>query len=123
MYHVEWRIISWDHLRLHPSVIPLPCPEDIIELQCLDDVRQFRQGSHQWEVLHHGQLTTSQAAAALGFLENECGELLNVPKTWRRGGIGAYTRLHEPALRTLEDINKMLCEMPREAAIAETTTR
>jgi hypothetical protein len=68
-------------------VIPLPCPEDIIEIQCFDDVRQFRQGSRQWEVLHRGRLTTSQAAAALGFLENEYGELLKIPSMetgWHR---------------------------------------
>ena len=77
----------------------------------MEDVRNFRQESWQWDVLHQGRMTTSQAVAALGFLEPKAGRILGVPRGLRRGGEGAYYRLRTPAVtRTLEEMNARLCE-------------
>ncbi len=106
---IFWRSIPMEHLRHHPNVEPLPLPETIKELESLEDIRLFRQESWQWDAVHQGRCTTSQAVAALGFLEPEAGKLLGVPKSWQRGGLGAYHRLRKPALRTLEEMNEVLC--------------
>jgi len=107
---VLWRHIPLEHVRKHPHFVPLPEPETIHRLDCIEDVRNFRQESWQWDVLHEGRMTTSQAVAALGFLEPSAGEILGVPKGLRRGGEGAYHRLRKPiALRTLEEMNERLC--------------
>lgn len=44
--------------------------------------------------------------AALGFLEEEAADVLGVPKSLRRGGLGAYHRLRAPAHQTLEDLQQ-----------------
>lgn len=98
-----------EDLRQHPQFESLPLPETIHKLESLEDIRLFRQESWQWDAVHEGRCTTSQAVAALGFLEPETGKLLGVPRSWRRGGQGAYHRLREPALRTLEELNEVLC--------------
>jgi len=97
-----------EHLRLHPCFESLPLPEDLYPLETLEDVRNIRQDSWQWDLLHNGRCTTSQAVAALGFLEQKAGRLLEVPSTWQRRGIGAYTRLRQRALRTLDEMNEEL---------------
>eukprot|EP00980_Cylindrotheca_fusiformis_P014687 scaffold4001_cov94-Cylindrotheca_fusiformis.AAC.5 len=107
---VEWRAVPMDHLRLHPNFVPLPLPETIERLERLEDIRNFRQESWQWDAVHDGRCTTSQAVAALGFLEPEAGRILGIPKSWQSGGIGAYERLRQPALRTLEEMNEVLCQ-------------
>lgn len=99
-----------DHLREHPRFVPLPQPEFVAKLSCLEDARLFQQGSWQWDALHNGRCTTSQAVAALGFLEPTAAEVLGVPTAWRRGGGGAFHRLGKPALRTLDEMNAILCE-------------
>jgi hypothetical protein len=98
-----------EHLRQHPNFEPLPLPETIKKLDSLEDIRWFRQESWQWDAVHSGRCTTSQAVAALGFLEPEAGKLLGVPRSWHRGGMGAYHRLRQPALRTLQELNSVLC--------------
>ncbi|MGK3741089.1 MAG: hypothetical protein ACI90V_007939 [Bacillariaceae sp.] len=108
---VFWRNIPMDHIRQHPYFIPLPLPENIHQLGSIEDVRNFRQESWQWDVLHDGRMTTSQAVAALGFLEPIAGEILGVPKGLRRGGQGAYHRLRKPLKlqSNLQEMNSMLC--------------
>jgi hypothetical protein len=104
---IHWRAISMDHLRMHPLFDALP--EYIDKLESLEDVRYFRQDTWQWDALHAGRCTTSQASAALGFLEPEAASLLQIPKSWQRGGVSAYHRLSgKAALRTLEDMQKAL---------------
>ncbi len=107
---VLWRHIPLEDVRKHPLFVPLPEPESIRHLESMEDVRNFRQESWQWDVLHQGRMTTSQAVAALGFLEPKAGGILGVPKGLRRGGEGAYYRLRAPAVtRTLEEMNARLC--------------
>ena len=105
---IYWRAVAMDHLRQHPNFIPLPEPCEIHELLDIEQVRNFRQQSWQWDTLHHGRCTTSQAVAALGFLEPLAGEFLNVPLSWRRGGMGAFVRLREKPIRTLDELNRIL---------------
>ena len=104
---LEWQAITMDHLRQHPRFDQLP--PTISSLSCLEDVRSFRQDSWQWEALHQGRCTTSQAAAALGFFEPMAGDFLDIPPSWRRGGIEAYHRMRQPALRSLEEMEGTLC--------------
>jgi hypothetical protein len=54
--------------------------------------------------------------AALGFLEPEAGRILGVPKSWQRGGTGAYHRLRRPVLRTLDEMNAVLCQEVKESS-------
>lgn len=97
-------------MRHHPNFVPLPPAETIKTLECLEDVRNFRQESWQWDILHEGRCTTSQAVAALGFLEQKAGDFLGVPRSFQRvGGLGAYHRLRKPAIRTLREMNARLC--------------
>ena len=105
-----WRAIPMEHLRQHPRFHALPSSQQQIQqqLSSLEDVRYFRQDSWQWDALHAGRCTTSQAVAALGFLEPTVGQLLGIPVSWRRGGKGAFVRLRKPALRTLEEMNAVL---------------
>lgn len=108
---VFWRAVTMEDLRQHPNFEPLPPPRDIIRLDELEHVRQFRQDSWQWDVARRGRCTTSCAAAALGFLESMQGELLNVPKSWRsRGGArSAFVKMRAEPIRTLERMNEVLC--------------
>lgn len=103
---IQWRSISMEHLRAHPLFDPLP--EVVQNVECLEDVRYFRQDSWQWDELHEGRCTTSQTSAALGFLEPKAGQKLNIPKSWRRGGQGAYYRLSGKPLRSLQDMQSLL---------------
>lgn len=99
-----------EHLRHHPNFVPLAPAQDIKSIECLEDVRKFRQESWQWELVHEGRCTTSQAVAALGFLEQKAGDFLGVPRSFQRaGGLGAYHRLSKPAIRTLPEMNAKLC--------------
>ena len=68
---VHWRSIPMSHLRSHPNFQPLPPPSQISNLPTKEHVRYFRQDSWQWDYLHRGRCTTSQTAAALGFLESK----------------------------------------------------
>ena len=103
---IEWRSIPEEHLRAHPCFEPLPPSNSLTttDINSMEDVRLFRQSSWQWDVLHRGRCTTSQAVAALGFLEEDAGSYLNVPRSLRRGGVGAYHRLRSPALRSMKDL-------------------
>jgi hypothetical protein len=114
---VYWRSISMEHLRLHPRFQTLPPPHEIARLDCLEDARLFRQDSWQWDALHHGRCTTSQAVAALGFLEPITGEVLGISNDWLRGGTGAYVRLGQKAIRSLDDMNKVLCDHGDDALV------
>lgn len=99
-----------DHLRKHPQVDALP--QTIHKLDFVEDVRYFRQDSWQWDALHDGRCTTSQLPAALGFLEPNASQILQIPKSWcrRDGGItnSAYLRLRLPALRALHQMREVL---------------
>ena len=68
---VHWRSIPMSHLRAHPNFQPLPPPSQLSNLPTKEHVRYFRQDSWQWDYLHRGRCTTSQTAAALGFLESK----------------------------------------------------
>lgn len=68
---VHWRSIPMSHLRCHPNFQPLPPPSQLSALPTKEHVRYFRQESWQWDYLHRGRCTTSQTAAALGFLESK----------------------------------------------------
>lgn len=104
-----YRAIPMEHLRQHPrfqSLAPI-----VTELPTLEDVSRFRQESWQWDALHAGRCTTSQAAAALGFLDPTPAQVLNIPNSWRKGASGAFRRLsQQPVLRTLEDMRRTLLE-------------
>ena len=106
---IYWRSIPIEDLRHHPQFQPLPPPQHISRLETLEDIRLFQQGSWQWDAVHEGRCTTSQAAAALGFLEPKAAKFLGVPRSWQKGGVSAYYRLRKPALRTLEEMNAILC--------------
>ena len=106
---VHWRAIPLDHLRHHPSFEPLPHPDTITTLSSPEDVRLFRQDSWQWDALHSGRCTTSQATAALGLLESRAGSELGIPRSLQKGAQGAYHRLSKPGLRTLDDMREVLC--------------
>ncbi len=106
---IYWRAIPMDHLRLHPNYKPLPHPSTITILHSLEDVRNFRQDSWQWDLLHSGRCTTSQASQALGLLEPNVAKLLGIPRSLQKGSMGAYRRLGQMALRTLEEMNDVLC--------------
>mmetsp|Transcript_31539 Transcript_31539/g.94380 ORF Transcript_31539/g.94380 Transcript_31539/m.94380 type:complete len:640 (-) Transcript_31539:54-1973(-) len=106
---VQWRAIPMEHLRHHPVFEPLPHPNKIVRMKALEDVRYFRQESWQWDALHAGRCTTSQAAAALGLLEAKVGGFLGIPRSLRKGGVGAYHRLRQTALRDLDEMERVLC--------------
>lgn len=99
-----------EHLRHHPHFVALPPPETIASLDTLEDVRMFRQDSWQWDALHEGRCTTSQVAAGLGLLEPKAGRVLDIPASWRRGGRSTFHRLQQRPLRTLQEMNDVLCE-------------
>eukprot|EP00580_Thalassiosira_gravida_P017243 CAMPEP_0201661460 /NCGR_PEP_ID=MMETSP0494-20130426/3824_1 /ASSEMBLY_ACC=CAM_ASM_000839 /TAXON_ID=420259 /ORGANISM="Thalassiosira gravida, Strain GMp14c1" /LENGTH=631 /DNA_ID=CAMNT_0048139581 /DNA_START=272 /DNA_END=2167 /DNA_ORIENTATION=+ len=92
---IHWRAISMSHLRAHPNFQPLPPPSHISSLPTKEHVRNFRQDSWQWDYLHTGRCTTSQCAAALGFLEPRAARFLGIPSSLRRGGSGAWERLRQ----------------------------
>ncbi len=106
---IHWRAIPMEHLRSHPYFIPLPHPDTIKHLSKLEDARNFRQDSWQWDELHRGRCTTSQAAPALGFLEPYAASDLNIPRSLQKGCLGAFRRLSQPSLNTLEEMNDTLC--------------
>jgi len=71
-------------------------------------VSEFRQDSLQWDLLHRGRCTTSQTAAALGFLEPLVGDKLGIPWSLRKGALGAFHRLSEEPLVCLKEMNEVL---------------
>ena len=102
-----YRAISMEALRQHPRFVSLA--PTVTTLETLDDVSLFRQESWQWDALHVGRCTTSQAVGALGFLDPSPAQVLNIPNSWRKGARGAYQRLSQtPVLRTLEDMRRVL---------------
>ena len=98
-----------EDLRRHPFYQPLPHPDKIRNLTCLEDVRKFRQDSWQWNALHNGRCTASQTAAALGFLEPSAGKFLGIPRSLQSDVRRAYHQLSQPALRSLEEMKEELC--------------
>jgi len=106
---VYWRAIPMEHLRAHPCFKQLQYPEEIKQIEKLEDVKYFRQDSWQWDMLHAGRCTTSQATPALGMLEPNAATLLQIPKSLQKGCMGAYHRLNQDALRSLEEMNTVLC--------------
>lgn len=100
------------HLRSHPNFKPLPPASHISHLPTKEHVRYFRQESWQWDYLHQGRCTTSQAAAALGFLEPQAALFLGIPKSLQRGGGGAWQRLRQDtsSIDSLEEMERILCE-------------
>jgi len=108
---IYWRSIPLSHLRMHCNFEPLPVKIEE-PLKSMEDARMFRQDSWQWDALHRGRCTTSQASASLGFLEESAGSLLGIPTSWRNHGAAyrAFRRLQEPGLRSLEDMNRVLLD-------------
>lgn len=112
---VYWRCIPMEHLRQHPKFISLPIPESIHYINTLNDIQTFRQDSWQWDMLHIGRCTTSQAVAALGFLEPLAAQYLGIPKSFRshsrynNKSYQAFIRLKQKPLRTLDEMNTILC--------------
>lgn len=106
------RAIPLSHLRTHPNFKPLPPPSLIRHLLTKEHVRYFRQDSWQWDYLHQGRCTTSQAAAALGFLEPKAAQFLGIPKSLQRGGVGAWERLRQDTrnIYALKEMERVLCE-------------
>jgi len=84
----------------------------ISRLPSREHVRHFRQDSWQWDYLHIGRCTTSQTPAALGFLEPKAAGYLGIPRSLRRGGVGAWDRLQQVPEddQSLESIEQILCE-------------
>mmetsp|Transcript_12225 Transcript_12225/g.22194 ORF Transcript_12225/g.22194 Transcript_12225/m.22194 type:complete len:603 (-) Transcript_12225:1461-3269(-) len=120
--NVPWRAISMAHFRRHPNVLPLP--DAVLELKQLEDVANFRQGSWQWDALHVGRCTTSQAASALGLLEPHAARAMGIPKSLQKqGGGSAFYRLRAPALAgSLDEMNAILCNHPEEQQERHKTT-
>ena len=100
------------HLRSHPNFKPLPPSSSIRNLPSKEHVRYFRQESWQWDYLHQGRCTTSQAAAALGFLEPQAAKYLGIPRSLQRGGGGAWHRLRQASscIDRLDEMERILCE-------------
>ncbi|KAL7543939.1 hypothetical protein ACHAXR_013333 [Thalassiosira sp. AJA248-18] len=109
---VHWRAISMTHLRSHPNFQPLPPPSMINALPTKEHVRYFRQDSWQWDYLHTGRCTTSQAASALGFLEPKAARFLGIPRSLQRGGTSAWDRLRQAPEddQSLDAMEQILCE-------------
>mmetsp|Transcript_17904 Transcript_17904/g.30309 ORF Transcript_17904/g.30309 Transcript_17904/m.30309 type:complete len:638 (-) Transcript_17904:3244-5157(-) len=110
---VHWRSIPMSHLRAHPNFQPLPPPSQLSALPTKEHVRYFRQESWQWDYLHRGRCTTSQTAAALGFLESKAAHYLGIPNSLRRGGYSAWQRLREEVpseIENLTELERVLCE-------------
>ena len=108
--NIRWRAIPNDHLRMHPLFDALPQPYEIDKLESIEDVKNFRQGSIQWELLHDGRCTTSRAAGALGILEQKAAKELNIPKSLRKRGTRAYDHLRGRALRNIDEMEYVLCQ-------------
>lgn len=103
------------HLRSHPNFQPLPPPSMINKLPTKEHVRYFRQDSWQWDYLHTGRCTTSQAASALGFLEPRAAQFLGIPRSLQRGGTSAWDRLRqvpdpEDDVQGMSEMEQILCE-------------
>eukprot|EP00579_Thalassiosira_antarctica_P010596 CAMPEP_0201920698 /NCGR_PEP_ID=MMETSP0903-20130614/9238_1 /ASSEMBLY_ACC=CAM_ASM_000552 /TAXON_ID=420261 /ORGANISM="Thalassiosira antarctica, Strain CCMP982" /LENGTH=568 /DNA_ID=CAMNT_0048457499 /DNA_START=51 /DNA_END=1757 /DNA_ORIENTATION=+ len=109
---IHWRAIPMSHLRSHPNFQPLPPPTMVNQLPTKEHVRNFRQESWQWDYLHTGRCTTSQTAAALGFLEGKAASYLGIPKSLRRGGGRAWERLTQVPEddQSLAAMEQTLCE-------------
>ena len=78
-----------------------------------EHVRNFRQDSWQWDYLHVGRCTTSQAAGALGFLEPKTATFLGIPRSLQRGGMSAWHRLQQSLPEEELELDAMehaLCE-------------
>lgn len=116
-----YRSIPWEHVRAHPRIRPLPA--NLTVLDTLADVQNFRQDSWQWQALHTGRCTTSQAAAALCFLDPTAAQVLRIPPAWRRGAHRAFERLSQtPVLRSLADMQEGLLLSPETTAEASSSS-
>mmetsp|Transcript_27534 Transcript_27534/g.39417 ORF Transcript_27534/g.39417 Transcript_27534/m.39417 type:complete len:449 (+) Transcript_27534:39-1385(+) len=89
--NVFWRAVDADHLRQHPLFEALPEPHEV-KVSTAKDFCLFRQCSWQWDALHTGRLTTSRAAACLGFYENESAKILGIPKSLSGHSKGVHAR-------------------------------
>jgi hypothetical protein len=78
--NIYWRAISIDSLRSHPCYQSLPLPSQVNACSPKDFPR-FRQDSRQWDELHIGRLTTSKAAACLGFYEPFAVRRMKTPRS------------------------------------------
>ena len=78
--NINWRSVPLEDLRHHPLYTSLPDTHDI-HVSSTQDLTLFRQDSWQWDVLHRGRLTTSRAAACLGFYEEHSSKVLGIPKS------------------------------------------
>lgn len=76
--NVAWRAVDMDDLRMHPLFQALEEPHSV-QVRSAHDFSRFRQDSWQWDALHRGRLTTSRAAACLGFYEEKAGKAMMIP--------------------------------------------
>jgi hypothetical protein len=85
----------------------LPLPETVYAASPAD-FQRFRQSSWQWDALHTGRLTTSRAAACLGFYETSSAKKLNIPKSLsgHSKAVHAWNFLREEAPRDFNFINE-----------------
>ena len=118
---VYWRSISMDHLRLHPHFDPLPHPPPPTStIDSMEDTRKFRQGSWQWDALHVGRCTTSQALAALGFVQPHVARQFHIPRSWLPRT--PYEHLQDKGMETVEDMRRELLLVEEEAETTEKST-
>lgn len=91
--NVEWRAVSWDHLREHPLYVALPEPEVLMpHLESPAQYPLFRQDSWQWDALHQGRLTTSSVSGVLGFHEPQSALIISLPRSLTSSGKAASAR-------------------------------
>jgi hypothetical protein len=78
--NISWKSIPMEHLRYHPCYQSLGEPHTV-KISSPQDLSLYRQDSWQWDALHKGRLTTSKAAACLGFYESKAGKILQIPSS------------------------------------------
>ena len=119
--NVEWRTISMATLRLHPlySALPTVHPSSSSSTLTPKDLSLFSQDSEQWWMLHRGRLTTSTAAACLGFYESKTSAFLDIPRGLRghARSTSAWSRLRETPLK---DLNSLLTYPAPTASLSTT---
>ena len=101
--NIEWRAVSMEELRAHPSFVALPQAELVVPATAAD-LRLFRQDSRQWWACHAGRISTSACASCLGVYESRSASWLGVPPSLRgrSKALDAHARLASPVLTPAE---------------------
>ena len=87
---VYWRAVPLEHLRRHRDLKLCPTQIQSKSSNLWRMFVLFRQESWQWDALHSGRCTTSQATAALGLLDPEAGSVLGI-EVYEGGQSGRIT--------------------------------